>query len=441
MRGCSWPHLLATRGVKLRSWPRTLLPRMPGYNVSLLRHSLERLYESTSGANWTNNENWMGAGTDPCNWTGVTCDAFPYPPSGPPSGMVLVELNGNSLAGTLPSEIDVAANLAYLVRTAGPIPARGRPIAATRVVRCSHASSQVLYSNYISGTIPTSLGLVSPTLQTTYLHYNRLSGSLPSQLGQLSRLSAISIFGNRLSGSIPTELAAIPQMRTCIYSVEQFSDQPTPNTNLFRCPLPRFASRQCAEPAVAGRGNLSCTYTPPSPPPSPPPSHPPCSPPPPDTPPSSPPQPPPSPPPPSSPPPPPSPVPPPPLPPPPSPPQPPLSPPPPPPPNEPSSSSTSASSTFRAALGALIGAATIAVFAASLSTYYRSRKRRPTSRPSLRLLATQAAPSHKSDSVTMVRARIRAGPTIWAHATMRANPVRHAACTRCCAHHGAELDV
>ncbi len=37
------------------------------------RDALIALYNSTDGANWSNNNNWLGAVDTECTWSGVTC--------------------------------------------------------------------------------------------------------------------------------------------------------------------------------------------------------------------------------------------------------------------------------------------------------------------------------------------------------------------------------
>lgn len=37
------------------------------------RDALIALYDSTDGANWSDNSNWLGAVGTECTWSGVTC--------------------------------------------------------------------------------------------------------------------------------------------------------------------------------------------------------------------------------------------------------------------------------------------------------------------------------------------------------------------------------
>ena len=88
---------------------------------SVERSALIALYNSTDGANWTNNTGWLGSAGTECFWFGVTCD------SGSVSSL---SLNSNSLTGTIPNELGDLADLAILN----------------------------LNGNSLSGSIPTELG-------------------------------------------------------------------------------------------------------------------------------------------------------------------------------------------------------------------------------------------------------------------------------------------
>ena len=124
------------------------------------RDVLVALYNATNGPNWRNNTNWLSAA--PLNqWHGVTTDA---------NGRVTrLDLSGNGLSGTLPSELGRLTNLEYLY----------------------------LFTNQLSGSLPSSLGNLT-NLKELDLRYNQLSGSLPSSLGNLTNLQRLWLGGNQL---------------------------------------------------------------------------------------------------------------------------------------------------------------------------------------------------------------------------------------------------
>ena len=108
------------------------------------RDALIALYNSTDGANWTDNTGWLGAAGTECDWYGVTCS----------SGFVnTISLASNSLSGSIPAELGNLTNLT-----------------------------------------------------TLYLYGNSLSGSIPSELGNLTNLTILDLNSNSLSGPKPTWL-------------------------------------------------------------------------------------------------------------------------------------------------------------------------------------------------------------------------------------------
>lgn len=129
--------------------------------------ALVALYESTNGAGWRNQSNWLRT-TTVANWDYVTVE----------DGHV-VELmpGGNYLVGTIPSEL---GNLEYL-------------------------ESLGLGYNTLSGSIPSELGNLT-NLTHLSLNQNNLSGSIPSSLGNLVKISHFRLDNNQLTGSIPSEL-------------------------------------------------------------------------------------------------------------------------------------------------------------------------------------------------------------------------------------------
>ena len=98
--------------------------------------ALVALYNSTNGATWTDNTNWLMTNT-PGNWYGVTVD----------SGHVIgLELDYVHLLGSLPEQIQDLTNLQYLS----------------------------LDENKLSGSLPIGLGYIT-SLQLLSLYKNLLS--------------------------------------------------------------------------------------------------------------------------------------------------------------------------------------------------------------------------------------------------------------------------
>ena len=90
----------------------------PGPSPASEQDALVALYNATDGANWRDSTNWL-SDQPIAFWYGVTTDD---------SGHVIqLKLNGNSLAGLLPTELENLTQLKYLILSnnnlTGPLPA------------------------------------------------------------------------------------------------------------------------------------------------------------------------------------------------------------------------------------------------------------------------------------------------------------------------------
>ena len=127
---------------------RPACPAPDTLTTSTDRAALVALYNATSGASWTNNSNWLS--DNPIyTWRGVTVDG---------NGRVTrLSLPSNGLSGSLPVKVGWSS---------------------------PSWPGWDLNGNSLTGTIPSELGSLT-RLSSLYLNDNQLSGSLPSQLGLL----------------------------------------------------------------------------------------------------------------------------------------------------------------------------------------------------------------------------------------------------------------
>ena len=124
------------------------------------------------------------------------------------SNLIVLWLLDNQLTGTIPSELGNLSNLINLWlwdnQLTGTIPAELGDLASLREL--------MLRDNQLSGTIPSELGSLS-NLTDLWLNGNQLSGTIPGELGNLSNLMVLSLWDNQLSGTIPGELGNLSNLR------------------------------------------------------------------------------------------------------------------------------------------------------------------------------------------------------------------------------------
>ena len=158
--------------------------------------ALVALYNSTDGANWTNNDNWLtGPVTD---WLGITVDT---------GRVTKIELSDNGLTGTLPPEIGDLTSLTEFVtnfnQLTGTIP--------TEIGYLTNLVDLNFDSNLLSGTIPIEIGNLI-NLIFLNMDTNQLTGTIPTEIGNLVNLTWLDFFTNQLSGTIPTEIGNLTNL-------------------------------------------------------------------------------------------------------------------------------------------------------------------------------------------------------------------------------------
>ena len=161
------------------------------------RDALIALYNSTSGANWTENSGWLGAAGTECDWYGVYCD-------GDGDYVHEIDLYSNNLTGTIPADIGNLTNLDYLDlganQLAGAIP--------TQIKNLANLTILWLEDNELTGTIPVEIGNLT-NLETLALYSNNFTGIIPAEISNLTNLFILDLGGNNLTGSIPEGIGSL----------------------------------------------------------------------------------------------------------------------------------------------------------------------------------------------------------------------------------------
>ncbi len=169
--------------------------------------ALRALYQGTNGASWRNNTGWVSwnfsSSTPPDasvvnGWRGVTVTN---------DRVTGLQLFSNQLTGSIPTELGNLSNLEDLRlnfnQLTGSIP--------TELGNLSNLIRLQLNENQLTGSIPTELGNLS-NLNRLLLYSNQLTGSIPTELGNLSNLNRLRLDSNQLTGSIPTELGNLSNL-------------------------------------------------------------------------------------------------------------------------------------------------------------------------------------------------------------------------------------
>ena len=174
------------------------------------RDALVAFYNSLDGPNWRSRTGWLSErplGT----WRGVGTNA---------GGCVTsIELDGNDLSGTIPSEVGALSSLTVLDLSenndiTGALPPELGNLSNLVELNLADQSGQSDRTQTLTGGIPPELGNLT-NLVSLNLSWHQLSGDIPSELGNITNLQTLNLAGNRnLGGEIPPELGDLAHLRS-----------------------------------------------------------------------------------------------------------------------------------------------------------------------------------------------------------------------------------
>ena len=153
--------------------------------------ALVKIYDSTGGDEWTNDEHWF-TDTPLTTWHGVDADA-----TGEITGL---DLQQNNLRGMLIPEIGHLTDLTVLN----------------------------LGGNRLTGTIPPEISNLT-LLEFLSLEDNELSGTIPPEIGEMAELRSLLLNGNYLAGEIPDELGNLAKLQAMRVYPNIFEDCTIPD--------------------------------------------------------------------------------------------------------------------------------------------------------------------------------------------------------------------
>ena len=234
------------------------------------RQALIDLYNSTSGANWTNKTNWLGVPGTECTWFGVVCNAGQtavtrlslgyngsngsIPPSvGTLGSLQSLSLNGNQLSGSIPASLGSLSNLTSLNlslnQLTGNIPGE--------LGNLAQLQSLLLLNNPLGGTIPSQLSNLAQ-LRILWLESNQLSGTIPVGIGNLLNLTRLDLSNNQLTGTIPSELGSLGSLQILELRQNQLNGNiPTSVGNLSSLTLLNLSTNQLTGTIPSQLGGLA----------------------------------------------------------------------------------------------------------------------------------------------------------------------------------------
>ncbi len=171
--------------------------------------ALVALYNSTDGANWTDNSNWL---TGPVtSWYGITVSD---------NRVNEISLEGNGLNGTIPSALGNLYGLNSLDMRLNSLSG----VLPSELSNLSNLSLLDLDYNSFSGTIPPEYGALG-SLSTLSLISNNLEGNIPAQLGNLTNLQYLYLYENAFT-AIPVELTACTGLLLLAVNDNELTDLP-----------------------------------------------------------------------------------------------------------------------------------------------------------------------------------------------------------------------
>lgn len=170
------------------------------------RDIMELLFEQCGGIGWHSRDAWMTE-TSICDWYGISCDEN--------GSVTSIQLGGNQLTGTIPTEIYLLPNLLHLKLYSNAIFFSFEGIEKATKLKTLGLDNTGLVSIMGVGR--------ARTLQELKVAFNRLSGDIPEEISRLVNLRSLDVSRNNLSGFLPSWLHSLVSLTTFSASHNKFT--------------------------------------------------------------------------------------------------------------------------------------------------------------------------------------------------------------------------
>ncbi|XP_014521505.1 LRR receptor-like serine/threonine-protein kinase HSL2 [Vigna radiata var. radiata] len=154
---------------------------------------------------------------NPCNWTGITCDAQNH-------SLVSIDLSEVGIYGEFPfgfCRIHTLQNLSLAFNFLS------NSLSPNSLLLCSHLRLLNLSDNLFVGDLPEFTPKFTE-LRVLDLSKNNFTGNIPGSFGQISRLRVLVLCGNLLSGTIPPSLGNLSELTRLELAYNPFKPGPLP---------------------------------------------------------------------------------------------------------------------------------------------------------------------------------------------------------------------
>ena len=209
---------------------------------------LINLFNATNGTYWNNNNGWSipgNPGDNPCGWYGISCEG---------GRVTTIAMSGNNMIGKIPESVTTMDALKYFY-VANNYISGSLPSSIGNMTNLRHL--EMSDNAQLKGGIPASIGNLH-LLELLSINNTNISGNIPLELGTLTHLKTIGLSSNQLFGPIPGSLGNLSQLSSLFLERNKLSgDIPNELGNAMSLTSVNFAYNQLTGPIPSSIGNLT----------------------------------------------------------------------------------------------------------------------------------------------------------------------------------------